>query len=173
MMHLKILISFFIFLNIFLVDALAGTVTGTNFDIRGPDSVTTTVGEFTEVRIDVFNKGSVQDSYTAQITGTPANVVEITNPSLTTQTVSPKQTTQITSNIRALTGDNSVITFTIISVGTSEQLALPIPVSSKKFSLPEFGLIGFLQIVLLAGIIYFLLANRMLKKPKLKRKRRR
>ena len=169
MMHLNktFAISFFVFVNMFLVSAFAATVVGTNFDVRGPDAITTTVGKFAEVRIDVFNKRSTADSYTVQITGNPANTIEITNPSSTTQAINPNQNVPASSNIRTLTEDNVILTFSVTSAGTSETRLLSMPVYSRKLSLPEFGLSGLLQIVILSTVAYFLAdPNRIILKAK-------
>ncbi|MBI1978477.1 MAG: hypothetical protein HYS62_00255 [Candidatus Aenigmarchaeota archaeon] len=137
-------------------------------EYRVPDSITTTVGELTTVQIDIKNSGPSAEHYEILIEATLPNTMKITNDLITTETVNPGDAVSVFTNIIALTEDNNGIVINVIAVETLDNTMLPtISVISKKFSLPEFGLSGFLQIMILSAAAYFLAGpNRIILKTK-------
>ena len=134
-------------------------------ETRVPLGIITTVGKLTTLQVDIKNAGSTVEYYSVIITAFPANQIEITNPSITTKNLNPGESISVFSNIRTLTETPIVITIQIFRNGDlshpSTPVISPISVSSKKFSLPEFGLIGFLQIIAVASVLYFLFGKRV------------
>lgn len=125
---------------------------------RSPESIVTTVGKFTSIQIDIKNSGSTTESYQLSITAASPNEIEITNPAINTQPLSPGETLSLFSNVRTLTENTNILSIKIYRAGDlSHSVDIPaISVKSKKFSLPEFGLAGFLQIIALASVALFL-----------------
>ncbi|MBI2084586.1 MAG: hypothetical protein HYT70_03170 [Candidatus Aenigmarchaeota archaeon] len=151
----------FIAVLVALVPVVDADATGTNFAVVAPQTITTTVGELTEARISIYNKGSVEEAYTISYAASSPNFIDITKSAIVTQAVGPKQTIQVSTTIRTLTDDNNVLAITVRSSATAETLNANIPVRSGKYSLPEFGFPGFVQIVFIASILYFLHSRRI------------
>lgn len=127
-------------------------------EFRAPTSITTTVGELTTIQVDIKNAGATTEFYKITITATSPNKIEITNPNIDTKNLKPGESTSIFSNIRALTENPDPITIQIFrDSDLSHFVPIVISVQSKKFSLPEFGLLGFLQIVGLSTVLYSIL----------------
>ena len=128
-------------------------------DYRTPTSMITTVGQPATLQLDIKNTGSFSERYQITISASLQNEIEITNPNIRTQIVSPGQSISVSSNIRTLTESDNALTIKIFRDGDSShfqpQPPISISVKSKKFSLPEFGLTGFLQITAIAAILYF------------------
>ena len=128
-----------------------------------PTRITTTVGELTTLQMDIKNAGPTAEYYKITVTTTSPNKMEITNPVITTQTLKPGQAVSVFSNVRTLAESSDPITVQIYRDNDlSHSQSIGISVSTKKLSLPEFGLIGFLQIIALATIVYFLSGNRIM-----------
>lgn len=121
--------------------------------LRNPASITTTVGELTTIQVDIRNGGTSSETYEVTITATEPNAIEITNPSITT-TIKPGQSISVFTNIRTLTETSNLLTVQVFYNSVLHASA-SISVNTKKFSLPEFGLIGFLQIMALSSLLYF------------------
>ncbi len=151
------LFAFLIFVCLLILPAIAGT----NFDVKNPDTIITSVGKLTELKIEIFNKGSVSESYNITISASKPTIIEITNPSITTQSVNPNQFTSVSSNVRTLTEDGNALLITVKSGVTTETSNINISIKSKKISLPEFGLTGLLQIIGIAAIVYFLFTGKV------------
>lgn len=130
-------------------------------EVQAPSTIVTTVGKLTTLQVDIRHKGASIEFYQVKITAVPPNKIEITNPSITTKSLKPGETVSIFSNIRTLTESPTVLTIQIFRDNDlSHSVPLSMSVISKKFSLPEFGLIGFLQIISIAAIIYFLFESK-------------
>lgn len=125
-------------------------------EYRIPSSMTTTVGESTTLQIDIKNSGSTTEYYRVRITSSIPNEIGITNSDITTKLLAPSQSVSVFSNIITLTENDNLLTVQIYRDNDlSHAVSTTVNVKSKKFSLPEFGLIGFIQIIALAGILYF------------------
>jgi len=156
----------FYYFGILIAILLVQTAYATHqVETRVPLSIVTTVGKLTTLQVDIKNAGSTMEYYSVTITASPANQIEITNPSITTKNLNPGESSSVFSDIRTLTETPIVITIQIFRDGDLSHPSTPsvpaISVSSKKFSLPEFGLIGFLQIIAVASVLYFLFGNRL------------
>jgi len=138
-----------------------------DFDIRATDKITTTVGHQFDLKIDVANKGKLTDSYKIEVLG-PATV-DIAPTTITTTIVGTNKIVSTFSSVTPLVGQSETLTVKVTSLTSGKVVTKNIEISPGLFALPEFGLIGFLQIVAIAAVVYFLLANKMFKK---KRKRR-
>jgi len=134
-------------------------------DYKVPEGIVTIVGELTNIKIDLINKGPKPYSFQIKLKATLQNEMEITNKDINIQTLSPGQTTSVFSNIRTLTENPNPLTIEIYRDNDfTHSVLTTISVNSKKFSLPEFGLFGFLQIIAIVGVLYFLFnikANRL------------
>ena len=133
-------------------------------EYRAQTRITTTVGELTTLQVDIKNAGSTIEFYQVNFVALPSNGIEITNPSVTTQALNPGQTVSVFTNIRTLTEAPVVLTVQIYPGGDLSHFLIPPPtisIASKKYSLPEFGLVGFMQIIAIAAIVYFLFGNRI------------
>ena len=144
-------ISIFLFINVAYATH--------QVEYRVPTNMITTVGKFTTLQIDIKNAGLTSEYYLVTITAEPSNQVETTNPSITTKTLNSGESVSVFSNIRTLTDAPARLTIKIYR-GTDLSHFFPDPpisisVQSKKFSLPEFGLTGFLQIMAIASVLYF------------------
>lgn len=131
-------------------------------EYRTPENIATTVGELTTLQIDIKNGGTVPEYYTVTITSAVPNEISITNPSITTPTLNPGESTSIFSNIHTLTESDNTITISIFQKGDMGHAvtAPAIPVKSKKYSLPEFGLAGLAQIIVLSTTAFFFLRRK-------------
>ena len=126
-------------------------------DYKVPERVVTTVGELTNIKIDLINKGSRPYSFQIKLKAALQNGMEITNSDINIQSLSPSQTTSVFSNVRTLTENPNLLTIEIYRDNDfTHSVSTGIPVNSKKLSLPEFGLTGFLQIAAIAAVLYFL-----------------
>ncbi|MBI1978478.1 MAG: hypothetical protein HYS62_00260 [Candidatus Aenigmarchaeota archaeon] len=142
-----------------------------DFDIRTTDRITTKVGERFDLKIDIVNTGALSDSYRIDISS--PGTMEITPATITTLTIDPNQIVSAFSSVMPLVEEPTTVIVAVTSLTSGKIVTKTIDVTIGLFALPEFGLIGFLQIVAIAAVIYFLLANKMFKTPKPKRKRRR
>lgn len=128
-------------------------------DYRIPTTIVTTVGKLTTVQMDIQNGGASATDYRLILTATLPNEIDITNWDIHTQTLNPGESISIFTNIRTLTESPNVLKISVypdsLSAGP-DVLSLFIIITSKKYSLPEFGLMGFLQIITLSGVAYFL-----------------
>ena len=126
-------------------------------EYRAPTSITTTVGELTTVQLDIKNAGSTAEYYRINMIASLPNEMEITNPNIITKALNPGESVSVFSNIHTLTESPNALTIEIYRDNDlSHSVSATISVSSKKLSLPEFGLMGFLQIIAGATVIYFL-----------------
>ncbi|MBI2547169.1 MAG: hypothetical protein HYW23_01845 [Candidatus Aenigmarchaeota archaeon] len=126
---------------------------------RAPDSITSTVGQPTSLQVDIKNAEASPDTYFIYITSLLPNEIQITNNNITTQVLNPGDMVTISTNVRTLTESDNIITFQVYRSGdSSHYIPITIPVKSKKFSLPDFGLAGFLQIAALATVIFLLVS---------------
>ncbi|MBI2543415.1 MAG: hypothetical protein HYW24_04485 [Candidatus Aenigmarchaeota archaeon] len=135
-----------------------------DFEIRAASAITTSVGQDVELKVDIHNKGRLADSYTSSITADNPNGLYVTNPTATTGGVNPDDITSVSSLLTPLTSESNEVTVTVTSVNRPAlSRTLTIPVRSELYSLPEFGLFGFIQIIAMAGVIYFWVINRKVK----------
>lgn len=132
-------------------------------EYSAPSSIVTTVGELTIVQLNIRNIGVSKEYYHIKISAAMPNEMEITNSDITTQFVNPGDSISVYTNIRTLTENNNPLTIRIERDNNPADFKnIPaIPVQSKKFSLPEFELAGFLQIIAIAAVIYFLFSDKM------------
>ena len=152
-----------IFLAVSLILLVQAVNATHQVEYNAPPIITTTVGELTTLQVDIKNAGPTAEYYKITITTTSPNKMEITNPTITTQILKPGQAISVFSNVRALTENSDPITVQIYRDNDlSHSISAGISVSTKKFSLPEFGLAGFLQIIAIATIVYFLFGNRVM-----------
>jgi len=154
---MRFVVSTFLIILIFSGYAFAQT----SFDIRAPQTITTTVGTPFDLHVDIANKGSTQDSYNVVLTAALPEFINYTQPIVITEAVNSGASTSVTYRLFTLADPNNQLTVTVSSVGclTCASKSIDIPLKSGTFSLPEFGLTGLLQIIILSGVVYFL-ANR-------------
>ncbi|MBI2545106.1 MAG: hypothetical protein HYW22_00705 [Candidatus Aenigmarchaeota archaeon] len=135
------------------------------FSTRTAAAITSNVGKPVYFRVDVGNIGKSEDSYIVSITSSNPNTVNIVPHQVTTGTVAPDDIAFTEFSITSLVDIDSQITVTVSSVNcaTCEIESVNIPVTSGLFSLPEYGIEGFLTIMMAVGVIYFLITNKMIK----------
>lgn len=140
-----------------------------DFDVKPENGykITTTVGHKFDLKIDVTNKGLLSDSYVMALSG-PATV-EISPATITTPTITSGQLVSTFSSITPLIDKTETITLTVTSSTSGKVITRTIEISPGLFALPEFGLLGLLQIIIIAAVVYFLFVNRLKHKPKRKR----
>ena len=128
-------------------------------DFRTPTTIITTVGQLTTLQPDIKNLGASSERFHITISASSPNEIEITNADIHTQTVDPQKGISLFSNIRTLTENDNVLTIKIFRDGDQShfqpQPPISILVKSKKISLPEFGLSGLAQIMVIASVLYF------------------
>ncbi len=133
-----------------------------DFTISTVDAITATVGEATELRVQITNVGSTSDQYTVTFTSNLPNTVDISNPTITTETVPSNGNTFASTLLRPLIDGDNIISVTVASTADSSMSeVVTIPMRSAKFSLPEFGLFGLIQIIILASIVFFVYQKRI------------
>ncbi len=144
-----------------------------DFEISGSDRISAGQGELVETKIDLTNTGLIQDSYTVTVTSNLA-AVEITTPSQRTESTLSTQTIPVSFGVRPLSSSSNIVTVTVTSnTAPSVSKTFDIELGSGNFALPEFGFIGLVQIIVLAGIAYFiLLKNEVRKSGKRSRRKR-
>ncbi len=131
-----------------------------DFDIRTITKIVSTVGEQFELKVEIRNVGASPDKYNIAFTSAFPNIIDISNPTPTTAEVQSEGLASVSTLIRPLTDGDNVITVNVASNGNPLLYKeITIPLKSAKLSLPEFGLFGFLQIVAIAAVLYFLVGN--------------
>ncbi len=152
--------KYFYMIAIFLV-LIPSVLAVPQVDYRVPSSIVAIVGQLTGLEIDLINKDSIAHYYTVKITGNPANQIDITNPSIISSSVNPGSLTSVYTNIRTLTEAPNALTVDIYQDSDlSSAVTAMIPVSSKKFSLPDFGMTGLIQIAVLSSLAYFMIGRK-------------
>ncbi len=144
--------------------------TPADFDARTSNKITTTVGKAVELKIDISNKGLIPDSYT--ITLTPPNAVDATPSTITTGLIGPGKTVSATTSVTPLVDTNGKLDITITSGASPKSQTLKVQLEPGFFALPEFELPGLIQIMILAGAVYFLFIRKFAITPSRVRKRR-
>lgn len=131
-------------------------------EYRVPSSMVTTVGQLTTLQVDIKNNGASTEDFLVKIIASSPNIIEITTPTIDIAPLKTGESVSIFSNIRTLTDTPSIVltirTYRNSDMSLLHDVSTTVSVSSKKFSLPDFGLFGFLQIMLLASLLY--LVNR-------------
>ena len=141
-----------------------------DFQIASTSKIITTVGKKAELKVDVVNTGILPDSYTITLAADRPEAVDISPSITTTGGISLNQIISLFFSVLPVIDTDNRITVTVASnTNPSTFKTLTIDIDTGFYALPEFGLIGFLQIVAIAAIVYFLLVNRIGAK---KRKRR-
>ncbi len=132
-----------------------------DFSLDLPVKITAIVGEQFELKIVINNAGFLPDSYSVSIAASPANLFEISNTGVTTPVIQSDQATTVLTLVRPLTdtGDYIIVTVTSVNSPTLTK-TVNIPVKIAKYSLPEFGFAGLLQIIVGATIVYTILKIR-------------
>ncbi|MEM5803086.1 MAG: DUF2341 domain-containing protein [Candidatus Aenigmatarchaeota archaeon] len=128
-------------------------------EIQAPRTIITTVGKQTMLQLSIRNNGVSTDFYTIDLSPASSNSIEISNRRITTDSVEVGKSISVFSNIRTLTEDDNTLTITIVNSDNTQGKTIVIPVKSKKYSLPEFGFLGFLQIIAMAVVVYFLVSK--------------
>ena len=132
-----------------------------DFDIRSVERITGVVGKEIELRVEINNIGVYSDSYTVSFGADLPNIIDISNPTVATGEVQSDELIFISTLIRPLVAVDNVITITVQSNNDPDLFKeIKIPLSSYLFTLPEFGLLGFIQIIAIAGVMYFLVGNK-------------
>jgi len=167
----KIICIFYDPSDITLKTRVEPSFTPIDFAITTTNKIVATVGEKFDLKIDVGNKGALKDSYKIDLSG-PATI-DISPTTITTQAIDPNQVVSVFSSITPLVDQTGTLTVKVTSLTSGKFVTREIEVSPGLLALPEFGLIGFLQIIAVAAIVYFLLVNRFVElNLKKKRKRR-
>jgi hypothetical protein len=124
-------------------------------------SLSITVGDQVQLRINVQNIGLFTDNYTVNISS-PASYVYVSNPIASTGLVpgNPFNQSAFTStSITALAATTDTIRLTAYVNSAYPQIEpFPIPIVLKTgfASLPDFTILGIMQIIILAALILFL-----------------
>lgn len=126
-----------------------------NFEGRTPSQVIANVGSSSDLKIDITNKGLLTDSYRISIT--PSGSVSVSPTLITTESTSSGKVTSGTTSIAPLVDANSELDITIQSLTSSKTQTLKVQVQPDFLALPEFGLKGLIQIIIIAGVVYFLI----------------
>ncbi len=145
-----------------------------DFQVSAPSSLTAIIGEQTEVELTIKNQGILQDSYSLTASVEPpalAGKFNLRESSITTSNVNPNKTTAasffITPLIETAGSPNLKITAaSSVSPAKSQEISIPIKTIKIVIGLPEFHLLGLVQIILLALFLFYF----SLKKPIIKNK---
>ena len=141
-----------------------------DFNFRTVSVITSTVGKPFDLKVDVGNTGTLSDSYRVGFIASPAGLVGVSDATLTTDTTNPNSVASVYTIITPLVNQNSIITVTVTSVncgGSCLSKSVDIPVRAGLFSLPEFDITGFITIMIVAAIVYYLITSEIIK-PKRK-----
>lgn len=133
-----------------------------DFSIRSSERSIASVGEKVDLKVDVANKGLVKDSYRISVSADSINSVDISPvqivqpSSMSTEIVESDKVTSVSVSVRPLVAEDNRIIVIVTSVGCSgcAPQTLYIPLKVKLYSLPEFGLSGFVQVMVTAGVVY-------------------
>lgn len=140
-----------------------------DFEMRAAVESTVVLGDAFELKVDIYNKGALSDSYNVSFAARNPLIVYITNPNATTGEVNSGRLTAVPTLITSLVAEENSIIINVTSQNRPElQKIAIVSLNTGKYSLPEFGLFGFIQIIVLSGIVYFLVVNGIF----VKRKRR-
>ena len=132
-----------------------------DFEARTSGTISTTVGKSVELKVDITNKGLLPDSY--DITITPPSTVDVLPTKITTDKIKKGNIVSAFTFVTPLVSTDGEIIITVQSLTSSKTQSLTVQLQPGLYALPEFGLTGFLQIISIAAIVYFLLVNRMYK----------
>ncbi len=157
-----------------------------NFALSGPGSITPRLGHPVNVKIQISNNGVIADVYNVTFamdnqagatispvsrkqtadTTIPFSVPEIISQTLSnlvmrTGEVPGDKSVLAEGDVTAFVNTPNALRVTVTSsLDPEESKTLNIPLSASDVYLPEFNLAGFLQIMALAGVLYFLYANK-------------
>jgi len=150
-----------------LKSAVTQSFKSIDFDLMAPSSISATVGDTTHLKVDVGNLGVVTDSYSITLTADDPQAVDISPSSATTGSIPLDKVVNVFFSVTPIIDVPNKITVVVASQASPAiTKTLAIDVSPGLFALPEFGLIGFVQIIFVAAIVYFLLFNRTLDRRK-------
>lgn len=134
-----------------------------DFTFRAVTTIITAVGQQSELKVDIHNLGAFSDRYSVTFTAAFPNIIDISNSQATTGDVQSDQLTSVSTLIRPLTDGDNIITINVLSINDPSLVKPPITVSLRtaKFSLPEFGFFGFLQIMIGAAFLYLVVHRKV------------
>lgn len=163
----KIICIFYDLSDASLKTRVEPSFTPVDFAITSANEIITTVGDKFDLKIDVTNKGTLADSYRIDFSG--PGTIDISPTTITTPTIGPNQVVSAFSSVTPVVDQTGTLTVKVTSLTSGKFIEKDIQVSPGLFALPEFGLIGFLQIIAIAAIIYFLFIKSGIKSKKRRR----
>ncbi len=144
--------------------------TPVDFELNYPPKIVADVGSSFDLKIDISNKGLLRDTYRVDLTGT--ETVSISPESVTTEVVDRSKSVSVFSSITPLVDQSGQLTLKVTSLTSGKVVTKTIELNPKLFILPEFGLLGLIQIIAIATIVYFLFASRLFRVKKSRRRKR-
>jgi len=130
------------------------------FEVTIPSQMSVVVGERTTVAITVKNKGTLDDSYSVTVTAENPEIIRIETGTQSTEVLQTNYAQQVyeyvtllsseeTANVNIVVGSESYTGITYDPEGATD-----IIVRGTYKSLPEFGFLGLLQIMIFASVIF-------------------
>ncbi|MBI2545107.1 MAG: hypothetical protein HYW22_00710 [Candidatus Aenigmarchaeota archaeon] len=129
-----------------------------DFDINAPGgTITTPVGQPFILELNIINNGLFSDRYNVGISSASPEFVSVSSTSITTDSVNSRAIFPVIISVTPLVDVDNTISLTITSLDcpTCAPKTFTIPVRSGTYNLPEYGIEGFLQIVLIATVFLF------------------
>ncbi|MEM5797762.1 MAG: CARDB domain-containing protein [Candidatus Aenigmatarchaeota archaeon] len=133
-----------------------------DFDVRSAGKIIATVGAPVDLKIDVVNKGLLPDSYRITLSASNPNTISFT-PSITnSRVISSQAVDSAIFSVVSLVDQTNEITVNVKSNTCSDCPPKEITINLQPglLTLPEFSIFGFLQIIAIATIVYFLLLGK-------------
>jgi hypothetical protein len=123
-----------------------------DFNVLLPGTMMATIGTPTEIKVEIRNSGLLTDGYNVSF---DTNAGAYVYPSKVNTDTTYKNTSLAASSfLTILIAQNNVLRINVSSSTNSSILQqLTIPISSGSFALPDFHLLGLIQIMLLAVIL--------------------
>ncbi|MBI2084585.1 MAG: hypothetical protein HYT70_03165 [Candidatus Aenigmarchaeota archaeon] len=169
-------------------DSVNGTFEKVKFRVLAPSSITTTVGSPADIKIVVSNEGAISDIYNVTIellkpqSATVSKAVELPKTGsaeagqlitgraveiggsageIKTGEIATEEAAVVASELTVTVDEPNVLRVTIVSnVDPAVKTTIDIPVNPAAVVLPEYYLAGFVQIMVVAAVVYFLYTNR-------------
>ncbi|MBI2547168.1 MAG: chitobiase/beta-hexosaminidase C-terminal domain-containing protein [Candidatus Aenigmarchaeota archaeon] len=142
-----------------------------DFSLLSSNQIIATVGSTTELKVSIANRGTLTDSYSVSVVADNPGTLQISPVAFTTDGISSNQATSAEFQIRPLV-DNNRITITVTSTtNPSLTQTIVMDVKSGLFQLPDFGLAGFIQIIIIAALLYLVVGKDFVKFNRTKKRR--
>jgi len=126
-----------------------------SIEVAVPTSMNAVVGESQNLQISVKNNGTLSDTYDISVVSTNPTLLDVSNGEQTSQLLGTNDVQQLYSGLTLLATGQTATANVVVSSSAqpSIQFSTPVSVKGTEKSLPEFGVLGLLQIIAAAALL--------------------